>query len=96
MTVDFANTQKEITQIYTGNTFCKNIHMFAQLLWDGDLKSFKPSSRVLLQQRLHKGCGAAATSARERFEKYMIYCENGCVLIAICKSLGKIYQREER
>ena len=96
MTVDFANTQKEITQIYTGNTFCKNIHMFAQLLWEGHLKSFKPSSRVLLQQRLHKGCGAAATPARERFKRYMIYCENGCVLIAICKSLGKIYQQEER
>ena len=69
MTVYFANTHKEIAQIYTaGNTFCKNIHMFAQFLWEGDLKSFKPSSRVLLQQRLHKGCGAAATSARERFK----------------------------
>ena len=70
MTVDFANTQKEITQIYSGTTVQKNhICAFAQFLREGDLKSFKPSSRVLLQQRLHKGCGAAATSAREQFKK---------------------------
>ena len=81
MTVDFANTRKEITQIYSaGNIFCKNIHMFAQLLREGDLKSFKPSSRVLLQQRLHKGCGAAATSAREQFKKiYDILWNDTCV-----------------